>query len=251
MLLCNRKNIYNTSTGFSTDSLQFCYIIKAFKGNWYSPLKFNAVKKCNIPKSISLYLTNSVQYLPFFHMGFIGKETVNQDKSHSSFAKYLKFIGTVQVLIFNIFSSISETTINLNWFCRKTFWVLKLWHMPRTQNINWSIQSSEKSTGMSKSQHPEQGHLFIREQWLLRDKLLKTLCLALTWYLHNQVLNQDKQIYPYTVKFISQVCFSHFLFHFIPNILHQARSDSPVIYPHGIEGILQQSNSTWVADLIN
>lgn len=32
-------------------------------------------------------------------MGFTGKETVDQDKWHSSFAKYLKLIGTVRVFI--------------------------------------------------------------------------------------------------------------------------------------------------------
>lgn len=146
-------------------------------------------------------------------MGFTGKETVDQDKWHSSFAKYLKLIGTVQVFIFKTFSSISETTIKLNRSCPKASWVFKRWHMPRTQNINWGIQSSEKYTGMSKSQHSEQGHLFIQEQWLLRDKLLKTFYLSLIWYLNNQVLHQDKQIYPYNVKFVSQDSFSHFLFH--------------------------------------
>lgn len=184
-------------------------------------------------------------------MGFTGKETVDRDKWHSSFAKYLKLIGTVQVFIFKTLSSISKTTINLNCSCPKTFRVLKWWHMPRTQNINWSIRSSEKYTGMSKSQHWEQGHLFIREQWLLRDKLLKILYLSLTWYLHNQALNQDKQIYPSNVKFVSQDSFSHFVFHFILNLLGQAWSDRPVISSHETEGIPEQSHSTWAPDVIN
>lgn len=97
--------------------------------------------------------------------------------------------------------SISETTTKCKRFCLKTSWVLKLQYLPRIQSINWSIWSSEKSTGMLKSQHSEQGHLFIREQWLLGTNCVRPC--ALPWLGICIILDQDKQIYPYTVNMLN------------------------------------------------